>query len=79
VAGAVVAAICALADRDWAVCIVALLATLSVAFMILVDYPQLDRLLSGREAVSITCLPQTSRSQRYSLEYYAGRKLADCK
>jgi hypothetical protein len=41
-------------------------------------YPQLDRQLSGREIGAITCLPQTNRSQRYSIEYYTDRALPDC-
>jgi len=70
------AVICGAIGRPWGV---AALVTVTVVLMVWNVFPQLDRRLSGRLAGSITCLPQTSRSQRYSLEYYAGRKLTDCK
>ncbi|MGP0072257.1 MAG: phospholipid carrier-dependent glycosyltransferase [Bryobacteraceae bacterium] len=79
VAGLAIAGICAIVNRGWAVAIVALLTTVSAASLIWRVYPELDRQLSGRSAVSATCLPPTNRSQRYSLDYYAGRNLPDCK
>jgi 4-amino-4-deoxy-L-arabinose transferase-like glycosyltransferase len=79
VAGLAVATICGMANRGWAVGIVALLTTVSVVGLIWRVYPELDRGMSGRGAVSITCLPQTNRSQRYSLDYYSGQNLPDCK
>jgi 4-amino-4-deoxy-L-arabinose transferase-like glycosyltransferase len=79
VAGLAIATICAIANRDLAVAIVALSTVAAVAGVIWRVYPELDRQLSGRSAGSITCLPPTNRSQRYSLDYYTGRNLPDCK
>ncbi len=67
------------AHRDLAVAVVAAGTLISVGTIAWRVYPELDRQLSGRLAGSITCLPPTSRSQRYSIEYYAGRNLPDCK
>jgi 4-amino-4-deoxy-L-arabinose transferase-like glycosyltransferase len=66
--------------RDIAMAGVAALSVLAVGTIVWRVYPELDRELSGRTAASsITCLPPTNRSQRYSLDYYAGRDLPDCK
>jgi 4-amino-4-deoxy-L-arabinose transferase-like glycosyltransferase len=78
-AGLVVATICAVVNRGLAVAMVAVLTTVSAVSLIWRVYPELDRQLSGRGMASATCLSPTSRSQRYSIEYYAGRELADCK
>ncbi len=66
--------------RDLAVAGVALVYDgIAVVRMVWRVYPELDRQLSGRAAGSMTCLPPTNRSQRYSIDYYAGRDLPDCK
>lgn len=65
--------------RNIAVGIVAVSITVCVVGLVWRVYPELDRQLSGRTSGSITCLPPTNRSQRYSLDYYAGRNLPDCK
>jgi len=78
-AGVALAAMCALGPPERSIAALALFATLTVVWIVWRVYPTLDRQLSGRSAVSVTCLPQTNRSQRYSLEYYAGKSLADCK
>jgi 4-amino-4-deoxy-L-arabinose transferase-like glycosyltransferase len=65
--------------RDLAVALVGVCTVLSVVSIIWRVYPELDRQLSGRQTGSITCLPPTSRSQRYSIDYYAGSDLPDCK
>jgi 4-amino-4-deoxy-L-arabinose transferase-like glycosyltransferase len=73
------AAGCGITRRDWAVTAIGCFVAVIVALTIWRVYPQLDRELSGRATPGAACLPQTNRSQRYSLEYYAGRNLADCK
>jgi 4-amino-4-deoxy-L-arabinose transferase-like glycosyltransferase len=78
VAGVALAAMCAVGRPDRAVAGLALFAAVTVAWVVWRVYPEMDRELSGRQAATITCLPQTNRSQRYSLEYYAGRSLGDC-
>ncbi len=78
IAGVAIAAICTMANRGWAVAIVASLTTVAVAGLVWRVYPQLDRRLSGREMGVMTCLPQTNRSQRFSIDYYTGRNLPDC-
>jgi 4-amino-4-deoxy-L-arabinose transferase-like glycosyltransferase len=67
--------------RDRAIGCVAALSVISVIAVVWRVYPNLDRQLSGRaiQTQTITCLPPTNRSQRYSIEYYAGRDLPDCK
>jgi 4-amino-4-deoxy-L-arabinose transferase-like glycosyltransferase len=65
--------------RDLAVGLIAACTALAVVTMVWRVYPELDRQVSGRSAGSISCLPPTSRSQRYSTDYYAGRELPDCK
>jgi len=70
------AVICGAIRRPWGV---AALVTVAVVSAVWNVYPQLDRLLSGRAAISMTCLPPTNRSQRYSIDYYVGRNLPDCK
>ncbi len=65
--------------RDLGVALIAVSTALAVVSMVWRVYPELDRQLSGRAMGSITCLPPTSRSQRYSSDYYAGRELPDCK
>ncbi len=65
--------------RDQAVAVIALSTVILVVGVVWVVYPQLDRQLSGRTAVSMTCLPPTNRSQRFSIDYYAGREVPDCK
>ncbi|HEX5226246.1 MAG TPA: glycosyltransferase family 39 protein [Bryobacteraceae bacterium] len=79
-AGLALAAMCLAGRPERGVAGLALFATITVVWIVLRVYPELDRQLSGRNAsASITCLPQTNRSQRYSLDYYAGRDLPDCK
>lgn len=78
-AGVALAAMCAVGRPDRAVAGLALFATVTVVWVVWRVYPEMDRELSGRQAAAVTCLPQTNRSQRYSLEYYAGRSLPDCK
>ena len=82
-AGLAVAIACAVLNRagrrDVAVAIVALGTTVAVIGIVWRVYPELDRQVSGRRAGSITCVPPTSRSQRYSIDYYAGQYLPDCK
>jgi 4-amino-4-deoxy-L-arabinose transferase len=65
--------------RPLAVALIAVCTSLAVVSIVWRVYPELDRQVSGRAAGSITCLPPTSRSQRYSTDYYAGRDLPDCK
>jgi 4-amino-4-deoxy-L-arabinose transferase-like glycosyltransferase len=65
--------------RDLAVACVAAFTVMAVVTMVWRVYPELDRQLSGRTAASMTCLPPMNRSQRYSIDYYAGRDLPDCK
>jgi 4-amino-4-deoxy-L-arabinose transferase-like glycosyltransferase len=81
--GLAVAMACAVLNRsgrrDFAVAIVALGTTSAVIGLVWRVYPELDRQVSGRQAGSITCVPPTSRSQRYSIDYYAGQYLPDCK
>jgi 4-amino-4-deoxy-L-arabinose transferase-like glycosyltransferase len=79
VAGVALAAMCAVGRPDRAVAGLALFATVTVVWVVWRVYPQMDRELSGRQQAAVTCLPRTNRSQRYSLEYYAGRSLSDCK
>ena len=77
--GLALAAMYALGRTDRSVAALAFCATVTVAWVVWRVYPELDRQMSGRGAASITCLPPTNRSQRYSLDYYAGRSLPDCK
>jgi len=65
--------------RDLAVAALAISTAVSVVVLVWRVYPALDRQLSGRSAGSITCLPPMNRSQRYSIEYYVGQNLPDCK
>jgi 4-amino-4-deoxy-L-arabinose transferase-like glycosyltransferase len=70
--------------RDLAMALVAGATVVAVVSIVWRVYPALDRQVSGRAfwistRQSITCLPPMNRSQRYSLEYYAGRSLPDCK
>ncbi len=78
-AGLALAAGCAVGRRERSVAGLALFATATVVWIVWQVYPQLDRQLSGRSAESMTCLPQTNRSRSYSIDYYAGRNLPDCK
>lgn len=78
--GLALAAMCVAGRPERGVAGLAIFATVTVVWIAWRVYPELDRQLSGRSAsASITCLPQTNRSQRYSLSYYAGRELPDCK
>jgi 4-amino-4-deoxy-L-arabinose transferase-like glycosyltransferase len=80
VAIAVVCAfLCGWGHLDCAMAVVAVGTTIFVMTVIWRVYPELDRQLSGRGAISMTCLPPMNRSQRYSIEYYAGKDLPDCK
>ena len=78
-------ALCELAGlRGTAVALVAGSMAISAVATAWNVYPELDRQVSARavwvsQGLSIRCLPPTSRSQRYSLDYYAGRSLPDCK
>jgi 4-amino-4-deoxy-L-arabinose transferase-like glycosyltransferase len=81
-AGVALAAGCAVFRREHSVAALALFATATAVWVVWRVYPILDREVSGRALVraqSITCLPPLNRSQRYSIEYYAGRNLPDCK
>jgi 4-amino-4-deoxy-L-arabinose transferase-like glycosyltransferase len=87
VAALVVAGWCAFLEargrREWAVAVIALLTMVSVARVVWIDYPVLDRIVSARSylvsrANSITCVPKENRSWRYGLSYYVGRNLRDC-
>ncbi len=78
-AGLALAAICAFVRPERGIMALALFATITVVWVVWGVYPELDHQLSGRAAVSITCLPPTNRSQRYSIDYYVGRNLPDCK
>jgi 4-amino-4-deoxy-L-arabinose transferase-like glycosyltransferase len=69
---------CALLRTERSVAALALFATATVVWVVWRVYPELDRQLSGRETGAIVCLPQTNRSQRYSIEYYTNRALPDC-
>jgi 4-amino-4-deoxy-L-arabinose transferase-like glycosyltransferase len=71
--------LCGWRRPDWAVGVVAAGTTIFLVGVIWHVYPELDGRLSGRSAQSMTCLPPLSRSQRYSIEYYAGKDLPDCK
>jgi 4-amino-4-deoxy-L-arabinose transferase-like glycosyltransferase len=77
---ALISAVCErTGHRDLAVACVALFTVVSVAGLVWRVYPELDRQLSGRGAGSMTCQPPTNRSQHFSIAYYAGRVLPDCK
>jgi 4-amino-4-deoxy-L-arabinose transferase-like glycosyltransferase len=68
--------------RDLAVALVAAFTVVSVVTIVWRVYPELDARVSGRAVSlrqSITCLPPTNRSQRYSIDYYRDRDLEDCK
>jgi 4-amino-4-deoxy-L-arabinose transferase-like glycosyltransferase len=87
-AGLALATMCAVGRPERGMMGLALFATVTVVWVAWRVYPELDRQLSGRSAVShlsgrsalsMTCLPPTNRSQRYSMDYYAGRNLPDCK
>jgi 4-amino-4-deoxy-L-arabinose transferase len=77
--GLALGAMCVLMRTERSVAALAFFATATVVWMVWRVYPELDRRLSGRGSASITCLPPTTRSQRYSLDYYAGQSLPDCK
>jgi 4-amino-4-deoxy-L-arabinose transferase-like glycosyltransferase len=79
IAGVALALVIAFCNRGLAVGLVAASTTLFVAGVVWTIYPVLDRDLSGRNIGPLPCMPQTSRSQRYSIEYYAGKSIADCK
>ena len=69
--------------REWAVGAIALLTTVAALRLVSQVYPVLDRQVSGRSmwnstVNSITCVSPDNRSLRYSLSYYAGRRLPDC-
>jgi 4-amino-4-deoxy-L-arabinose transferase-like glycosyltransferase len=69
--------------RDIAVGFVAGAIMVAVVTIVWRVYPQLDRQVSGRATwiasrESITCLPPSNRSKRYSINYYSGRNLPDC-
>jgi 4-amino-4-deoxy-L-arabinose transferase len=75
---------CMFCPRDVAVAVTVACSTAAIAVLAWRVYPLLDRQVSGRalwlaQGPSITCLPPMPRSQRYSLEYYAGRTIRDCK
>jgi len=78
-AGLALATICAFVAPERGIMALALFVTITVVWVVWRVYPELDRQLSGRAAVSMTCLPPTNRSQRYSIDYYVGRNLPDCK
>jgi 4-amino-4-deoxy-L-arabinose transferase-like glycosyltransferase len=70
--------------RDVAVAVAAGFTVVAIATIVWRVYPELDRQVSGRAlwlgpSQSITCLPPTNRSQRYSIDYYSDRDLPDCK
>ncbi len=71
-------------SRSLAVSLVALYTTIVVGILVWRIYPDLDRQVSGRvfwvsHGASITCVPPSTRSQRYGIDYYAGQHLPDCK
>ena len=70
--------------RELAVAFISAFAVVAVVTIVERVYPQLDRQVSARtlwlqQGESITCLPPTSRSQRFGFDYYADRDLPDCK
>jgi len=70
--------------RELAVAFIAAFTVVAVVTIVERVYPQLDRQVSARtlwlqQGESITCLPPTSRSQRFGFDYYADRNLPDCK
>lgn len=84
--GSLLGLVCAyferIGQRDLAVGAIAMLTIVSVVTIVSRVYPELDRQVSGRTVSSpqsITCLPPMNRSRSYSIEYYAGRNLRDCK
>jgi 4-amino-4-deoxy-L-arabinose transferase-like glycosyltransferase len=79
IAGVAFAIVIEFCSRRLAVGLIAASTTLFVAGVAWSIYPVLDRDLSGRNIGPVPCMPQTSRSQRYSIEYYAGKSIADCK
>jgi 4-amino-4-deoxy-L-arabinose transferase-like glycosyltransferase len=82
--GLVIAAACAFSPPDFGIAIVVACTAALIVGLSWSLYPMLDREVSGRalwlaRGPSITCLPQMPRSQRYSIQYYAGRTIPDCK
>jgi 4-amino-4-deoxy-L-arabinose transferase len=70
--------------RDWAVALLVVCASASVLGVLWRISPVLDRDVSGRafwkaQGPSVTCLPPMARSPQYSVYYYAGRRLPDCR
>ena len=70
--------------REFAFAIATVGTVFTVVTMVWLVYPQLDRQVSGRaiwvnQGGSVACVPPTTRSQHYSIDYYAGRDLPDCK
>jgi hypothetical protein len=70
--------------RVLAFCLIGLLASASVFRFVWQVYPLLDSHVSARRqwissSESITCVSLDARSRRYSLDYYAGQDLPDCK
>jgi 4-amino-4-deoxy-L-arabinose transferase-like glycosyltransferase len=70
--------------RELAVAFISAFTVVAVVTIVERVYPQLDRQVSARtlwlqQGESITCLPPTSRSQRFGFDYYADRNLPDCK
>jgi 4-amino-4-deoxy-L-arabinose transferase-like glycosyltransferase len=69
--------------RPAAIAFTGLLMALAAMRIVWQTYPTLDQTVSARQlwlshGASITCVPPTNRSQRYGLDYYAGRELPDC-
>jgi 4-amino-4-deoxy-L-arabinose transferase-like glycosyltransferase len=69
--------------RGSAIILISTVIVLSVARLVLVTYPELDRTVSPRSfwishTGSITCNSNDNRSWRYGLNYYAGRDIPDC-
>ena len=79
-----VAIVCLFGRREFAIGLIAICIILAVARLICVTYPLLDRTVSARayfrsRPEGELCNSSPNRSWRYGLDYYAHRKIPDCK
>jgi len=72
-------------QREISVAVLLLLAVLSITYLKITVYPQLDRLASARQLINQiagrqneACIDNLHRNLRYSLNYYLTAPLSDC-